>query len=106
MREIRTSGSEGGGTGTTGPPYPYLPVALRAGDLLAVQSLHTDQANSDRRSSSGDVSTSSRKGLNPLHADQGSSNQFGEFKAKDMLNTSQSLHTDQGSSDYSTGCGI
>jgi hypothetical protein len=23
MREIRTSGSEGGGTGTTGPPYPY-----------------------------------------------------------------------------------
>jgi hypothetical protein len=27
MREIRTSGSEGGGTGTTGPPYPYIPVA-------------------------------------------------------------------------------
>jgi hypothetical protein len=24
MREIRKSGSEGGGTGTTGPPYPYL----------------------------------------------------------------------------------
>jgi len=25
MREIRTSGSEGGGTGySTGPPYPYL----------------------------------------------------------------------------------
>jgi len=23
MREIRTSGSEGGGAGTTGPPYPY-----------------------------------------------------------------------------------
>jgi hypothetical protein len=23
MREIRQSGSEGGGTGTTGPPYPY-----------------------------------------------------------------------------------
>jgi Acylphosphatase len=30
MREIRTSGSEGGGTGTTGPPYPYIHVALRA----------------------------------------------------------------------------
>ena len=30
MREIRTSGSEGGGTGTTGPPYPYIPAALRA----------------------------------------------------------------------------
>jgi hypothetical protein len=27
MREIRTSGSEGGGTGTTGPPYPYIPTA-------------------------------------------------------------------------------
>ena len=26
MREIRTSGSEGGGTGNlTGPPYPYIP---------------------------------------------------------------------------------
>jgi hypothetical protein len=24
MREIRKSGSEGGGTGTTGPPYPYF----------------------------------------------------------------------------------
>ena len=24
MREIRPSGSEGGGTGSTGPPYPYL----------------------------------------------------------------------------------
>jgi hypothetical protein len=25
MREIRTSGSEGGGTGySTGPPYPYF----------------------------------------------------------------------------------
>jgi hypothetical protein len=24
MREIRQSGSEGGGTGTTGPPYPYF----------------------------------------------------------------------------------
>ena len=23
MREIRQSGSEGGGNGTTGPPYPY-----------------------------------------------------------------------------------
>jgi hypothetical protein len=23
MREIRKSGSEGGGAGTTGPPYPY-----------------------------------------------------------------------------------
>jgi hypothetical protein len=23
MREIRPSGSEGGGTGPTGPPYPY-----------------------------------------------------------------------------------
>ena len=23
MREIRTSGSEGGGAGTIGPPYPY-----------------------------------------------------------------------------------
>jgi hypothetical protein len=23
MREIRLSGSEGGGNGTTGPPYPY-----------------------------------------------------------------------------------
>ena len=23
MREIRTYGSEGGGTGTTGSPYPY-----------------------------------------------------------------------------------
>ena len=23
MREIRTSGSEGGGNGTTEPPYPY-----------------------------------------------------------------------------------
>ena len=23
MREIRTSGSEGGGAGTTGAPYPY-----------------------------------------------------------------------------------
>ena len=23
MREIRPSGSEGGGAGTTGPPYPY-----------------------------------------------------------------------------------
>ena len=28
MREIRTSGSEGGGTGNlTGPPYPYIPAA-------------------------------------------------------------------------------
>jgi len=24
MREIRQSGSEGGGNGNTGPPYPYL----------------------------------------------------------------------------------
>ena len=24
MRENRTYGSEGGGTGTTGPPYPYV----------------------------------------------------------------------------------
>ena len=24
MREIRQSGSEGGGAGTTGPPYPYF----------------------------------------------------------------------------------
>jgi hypothetical protein len=24
MREIRKSGSEGGGTGKTGPPYPYF----------------------------------------------------------------------------------
>jgi hypothetical protein len=23
MREIRQSGSEGGGNGNTGPPYPY-----------------------------------------------------------------------------------
>jgi len=28
MREIRTSGSEGGGTGySTGPPYPYMAVS-------------------------------------------------------------------------------
>jgi hypothetical protein len=28
MREIRTSGSEGGGAGNlTGPPYPYIPDA-------------------------------------------------------------------------------
>jgi integrase len=28
MREIRTSGSEGGGTGySTGPPYPYTKLA-------------------------------------------------------------------------------
>jgi hypothetical protein len=28
MREIRTSGSEGGGAGkSTGPPYPYMTVA-------------------------------------------------------------------------------
>ena len=33
MREIRTSGSEGGGTGTTGPPYPYI-LAAPAGLLL------------------------------------------------------------------------
>jgi hypothetical protein len=32
MREIRTSGSEGGGTGTTGPPYPYIHAAPRAQD--------------------------------------------------------------------------
>jgi len=25
MRENRLSGSEGGGTGITGPSYPYLP---------------------------------------------------------------------------------
>ena len=30
MRELRTSGSEGGGAGITGPSYPYLPAALRA----------------------------------------------------------------------------
>jgi hypothetical protein len=36
MREIRTSGSEGGGTGyPTGPPYPYqdCQVRLRRSDL-------------------------------------------------------------------------
>ncbi len=31
MREIRSSGSEGGGTGSTGPPYPYHQI--RAGRL-------------------------------------------------------------------------
>jgi hypothetical protein len=30
MREIRQSGSEGGGTGTTGPPYPYHYSFVRA----------------------------------------------------------------------------
>jgi len=29
MREIRQSGSEGGGHGTTGPPYPYHDSAAR-----------------------------------------------------------------------------
>ncbi len=32
MREIRTSGSEGGGAGnSTGSPYPYREKALRPG---------------------------------------------------------------------------
>ena len=30
MREIRQSGSEGGGNGTTGPPYPYHDFAVVA----------------------------------------------------------------------------
>jgi hypothetical protein len=29
MRETRQSGSEGGGIGTTGPPYPYHDFAAR-----------------------------------------------------------------------------
>jgi len=29
MREIRPSGSEGGGTGLTGPPYPYREAGWR-----------------------------------------------------------------------------
>ena len=33
MREIRTSGSEGGGTGySTGPPYPYQGSRIRDGE--------------------------------------------------------------------------
>jgi hypothetical protein len=44
MREIRLSGSEGGGNGTTGPPYPYYPPTVEArmavtggGDGLVVE---------------------------------------------------------------------
>ena len=37
MREIRTSGSEGGGNGTTEPPYPYhaLPSGMNEVDRPA-----------------------------------------------------------------------
>jgi hypothetical protein len=41
MREIRTSGSEGGGAGITGPPYPYYscgPSGLNTKANLAVLS--------------------------------------------------------------------
>ena len=33
MREIRQSGSEGGGTGSAGSPYPYPPKATMQGML-------------------------------------------------------------------------
>lgn len=43
MREIRTSGSEGGGTGySTGPPYPYREFRP---DGLALTRAHNDIAS-------------------------------------------------------------
>jgi hypothetical protein len=43
MREIRLSGSEGGGTGySTGPPYPYQQICLdEALRLVALGSAHS-----------------------------------------------------------------
>ena len=47
MREIRMSGSEGGGAGnSTGPPYPYYAHAP-SGLLTWAASIHTDKPTRD-----------------------------------------------------------
>ncbi len=40
VREIRTHGSEGGGTGTTGPPYLYVRLQWHANRGVEVPSGH------------------------------------------------------------------
>jgi hypothetical protein len=46
MREIRQSGSEGGGIGHTDPPYPYANPHQFANDAIPVSNHPTEIARS------------------------------------------------------------
>ena len=69
MREIRQSGSEGGGIGHTDPPYPYLTRIEFAKDAIPVSKHPMDMAGSSPAMTGvgGACSTSTAKAFGISH---------------------------------------